>query len=70
MNGRSVAAGTKATLNSKIVITIGDGSIDAVEFDPLGAERDTLIKQKIASGDLRIETDSLGNTRLVPRSKS
>ncbi|MDO4511943.1 MAG: PASTA domain-containing protein [Bacteroidales bacterium] len=69
VNGHSVAGGTKAALNAKIVISIGDGSVETIEFDPLGAERDTLIKNKIASGELQVVTDSLGNTRLVPRSK-
>ena len=61
--------GTKAALNSKIVVSIGDGSVDAIEFDPLGSQRDSLIQQKIKSGEFQIITDSLGNTRLVPRSK-
>ena len=69
VNGRSVEGGTKAALNSKIVVSIGDGSVDAIEFDPLGSQRDSLIKQKIKSGEFQIITDSLGNTRLVPRSK-
>lgn len=69
VNGRTVAGGTKAALNSKIVISIGDGSVETIEFDPLGSERDTIIKQKIKSGELQVVTDSLGNSRLVPRSK-
>ncbi len=69
VNGRPVAGGTKAALNAKIVVSIGDGSIDAIEFDPLGNQRDTLIKQKIKSGEFQVVTDSLGNSRLIPRSK-
>lgn len=69
VNGRTVAAGTKAALNSKIVVSIGDGSIETVEFDPLGSERDTIIKEKIKSGEFEVIVDSLGNKRLVPRSK-
>ena len=70
VNGRSVVGGTKAALNSKIVISIGDGSVEVIEFDPLGyAERDSLIQEKIKSGELQIVTDSMGNKSIIPRTQ-
>lgn len=70
VNGRTITGGTKAALNAKIVISIGDGSVEVIEFDPLSySERDSLIQSKIKSGELQVVTDSMGNKSIVPRTK-
>lgn len=59
VNGQKVAAGTRAALNAKITLSIGDGSLDTQEYDPLGdLERDSLIQEQIKKGLIEIEQDS------------
>ncbi len=65
VNGRQVALGTKVALNSKIKLSIGDGSMEVEEYDPLGMVRDSMLMEQISSGAIKLETDSLGNTHIT-----
>ena len=62
VNGHKVAAGTKAAVNAQIVLSIGDGHMDIMEYDPIGqATRDSLIQQQIKQGVIKLEQDSIDN---------
>jgi beta-lactam-binding protein with PASTA domain len=59
VNNRQVMPGTKAPLNAHINLTIGDGSMDIMEYDPLSdIDRDSLIQDQIKRGLIQIEDDS------------
>lgn len=51
VDGRQVAPGVTAKANARITLSIGDGSMDTQEYDPLTpAERDTLVQEQIKAG--------------------
>ena len=59
VNDRQVVPGTKAPLNARIKLTIGDGSMDIMEYDPLSdIDRDSLIQDQIKRGLIQIEEES------------
>ncbi len=63
VNGHKVALGTKARVNSGIVLSVGDGKMDIQEYDPLGdAQRDSLLQEQIRRGTIRVENDSFEDT--------
>lgn len=56
VNGHKVAVGTRAALNSRVTLTIGNGSMDIEEYSPLPPEqRDSLVRQLLRRGKIRIE---------------
>lgn len=59
VNGHKVAVGSKAPVNARITLSVGDGNMDVPEYDPLGdVMRDSLIRQKLRKGELQLELDS------------
>lgn len=59
VNGHRVALGSRAALNARITLSIGDGSMDTQEYDPLGdLQRDSLIQEQLKKGILNLEQDS------------
>lgn len=63
VNGHKVAVGTRAPLNAQITLTIGDGSMDIEEYNPLAPElRDSLVRQLLRRGRIRIEENPADNS--------
>ena len=59
VNDRQVVPGTKAPLNARIKLTIGDGSMDIMEYDPLSdIDRDSLIQDQIKRGIIKIDEET------------
>lgn len=67
VNGHNVAAGSRAPLNARITLTIGDGSMDIQEYNPLPAQqRDSLVRDLLRRGRIRIEENPTdGSLQLV-----
>ena len=59
VNNRQVQPGFKAPLNARIKLTIGDGSMDIMEYDPLtDIDRDSLIQDQIKRGIIKIDEET------------